>query len=116
MLGSDVFGPTASKPAAVTSLTVLLYAFCIIFAVNSAVHSYLIVRYSEGDKVRKAATLCQVWQPACVPACVPAYAYPVPPSLGTCMQLQPHLHPTDVHALLPWHWKWLNKRRCCSRL
>jgi len=30
---------------------VLLYTFCILFAVNSAIHSYLIVRYSEGDKI-----------------------------------------------------------------
>jgi hypothetical protein len=28
-----------------------LGAFCILFAVNSSIHSYLIVRYSEGDKV-----------------------------------------------------------------
>jgi len=28
-----------------------LAAFCLVFAVNSAVHSYLIVRYAEGDKV-----------------------------------------------------------------
>ena len=29
----------------------MLAAFCIVFAINSAVHSYLILRYSEGDKV-----------------------------------------------------------------
>lgn len=34
------------------SMTVGLVAFCIIFAINSSVHSYLIVRYSEGNKVR----------------------------------------------------------------
>lgn len=28
-----------------------LVAFCVVFAVNSSVHSYLIVRYSGGDKV-----------------------------------------------------------------
>jgi hypothetical protein len=28
-----------------------LAAYCFVFAVNSSVHSYLIVRYSEGDKV-----------------------------------------------------------------
>lgn len=71
MLGSDVFGPTADKPAAVASLTVLLYAFCIVFAINSAVHSYLIVRYSEGDKVRQPAALCLPSGGACVPACLP---------------------------------------------
>jgi hypothetical protein len=51
MLGTDVFGPDATQGAAISALTVLLYSFCILFAVNSAVHSYLIVRYSEGDKV-----------------------------------------------------------------
>jgi hypothetical protein len=30
---------------------VLLYTFNVLFAVNSAIHSYLIVQYSEGDKV-----------------------------------------------------------------
>jgi hypothetical protein len=53
MLGSSgVFGPGVDKAGAITTLTVLLYAFCLAFAVNSAIHSYLIVRYSEGDKVR----------------------------------------------------------------
>ena len=33
------------------ALTALLGAFCAVFAVNSSVHSYLIVRYSAGDKV-----------------------------------------------------------------
>lgn len=35
----------------IVCLTVLLYAFCALFAVNSAIHSYLIVSYSHGDKV-----------------------------------------------------------------
>ena len=51
MLGTDVFGPDASTGGAEAALTTLLYVFCIIFAVNSAVHSYLIVKYSAGDKV-----------------------------------------------------------------
>lgn len=51
MLGSDIFGAGGDQAAAIACLTVLLYAFCLLFAINSAVHSYLIVRYSEGDKV-----------------------------------------------------------------
>ena len=42
--GRDVGGMTAA-------LCALLAAFCAVFAVNSAIHSYLIVRYSAGDKV-----------------------------------------------------------------
>ena len=41
----------ASQAAAVGTLTTILYLFCVVFAVNSAVHSYLVVRYAEGDKV-----------------------------------------------------------------
>jgi len=33
------------------TLCLLLALFCLVFAVNSSVHSYLIVRYSAGDKV-----------------------------------------------------------------
>lgn len=51
MEGSTIFGPGAAQASAITSLTVLLYSFCILFAINSAIHSYLIVRYSEGDKI-----------------------------------------------------------------
>jgi hypothetical protein len=51
MLGTSVFGVGANEAGAITSLTVLLYAFCVFFAVNSAIHSYLIVRYADGDKV-----------------------------------------------------------------
>lgn len=51
MMGGDVFGLGEPKGPAIAALTVLLYTFCILFAVNSAIHSYLIVRYSEGDKV-----------------------------------------------------------------
>jgi hypothetical protein len=51
LLGSSVFGPNSDSTGAITSLTVLLYAFCVLFAVNSAIHSYLIVRYADGDKV-----------------------------------------------------------------
>jgi hypothetical protein len=32
-------------------LTTILYSFCVVFAVNSAVHSFLVVRYADGDKV-----------------------------------------------------------------
>ena len=32
-------------------MTAGIVAFCLIFAVNSSVHSYLVVRYSEGNKV-----------------------------------------------------------------
>lgn len=28
-----------------------LGAFCLLFAVNSSIHSYLIVKYAQGDKV-----------------------------------------------------------------
>lgn len=28
-----------------------LGAFCLLFAINSSIHSYLIVRYADGDKV-----------------------------------------------------------------
>ena len=50
ILGSDVFtGHELSGMIAV--LVVGLAFYCFVFAVNSSVHSYLIVRYSEGDKV-----------------------------------------------------------------
>lgn len=51
LLGSNVFGPSAASGGAIASLTVLLYTFCIFFAINSSIHSYLIVRYADGDKV-----------------------------------------------------------------
>jgi hypothetical protein len=50
-LATGVFGPGADAGGAIAALTTLLYTFCIVFAVNSAVHSYLIVRYAEGNKV-----------------------------------------------------------------
>ena len=37
--------------AMIALLTALVALFAVVFAVNSAVHSYLIVKYSEGDKV-----------------------------------------------------------------
>lgn len=46
-----LFGPAAPKGAAIATLTTLLYTFCVVFAVNSAVHSFLVVRYADGDKV-----------------------------------------------------------------
>jgi len=47
----SLFGPLAPRGAAVATLTTILYAFCVVFAVNSAVHSFLVVRYADGDKV-----------------------------------------------------------------
>lgn len=47
-----LFGAGQASPgAAIGTLTAVLYLFCVVFAVNSAVHSYLVVRYAEGDKV-----------------------------------------------------------------
>ena len=51
LLGSDVFIGHRSHGDMVALLLCGLAAFCIVFAVNSAVHSYLIVRYAAGDKV-----------------------------------------------------------------
>ena len=51
MLTTGIFGYDVAKAPAIVTLTVGIYIFCLLFAVNSAVHSYLIVRYSEGDKV-----------------------------------------------------------------
>ncbi|KAK9829657.1 hypothetical protein WJX72_007147 [[Myrmecia] bisecta] len=51
LFGSNVFGYGVAKGTAVAVMTVILYLFCLVFAVNSAVHSYLIVRYAEGNKV-----------------------------------------------------------------
>ena len=49
--GAALFGPTAPPGAAVATIVVILSAFCAVFAVNSAIHSYLVVRYADGDKV-----------------------------------------------------------------
>jgi hypothetical protein len=50
VLGSNIF--TAHMlPGMIAVLVVGLAGYCFVFAVNSSVHSYLIVRYSEGDKV-----------------------------------------------------------------
>lgn len=38
-------------PEMTGAICALLACFCIVFAVNSSIHSYLIVRYSAGDKV-----------------------------------------------------------------
>jgi len=52
MLGTDVFYPPGQDFATqLITMTSGLFAFCLVFAVNSSVHSYLIVRYSNGDKV-----------------------------------------------------------------
>lgn len=51
MLAGDTFGVGVERGPAVAAITVVLYAFCLVFAVNSAIHSYLVVAYAEGDKV-----------------------------------------------------------------
>ena len=51
LLGSNVFIGRESHGDMVALLLCGLAAFCVVFAVNSAVHSYLIVRYAAGDKV-----------------------------------------------------------------
>ena len=33
------------------AMVLVLTAFCVLFAINSSIHSYLVVRYAEGDKV-----------------------------------------------------------------
>jgi hypothetical protein len=48
---TGVFGPGAPAGPAVATLVSMLAAFCVVFAINSAVHSYLVVRYADGDKV-----------------------------------------------------------------
>ena len=42
---------TRREPDMTGVLWGLLALFCLVFAVNSSIHSYLIVRYSGGDKV-----------------------------------------------------------------
>eukprot|EP00892_Ulva_mutabilis_P010082 jgi/Ulvmu1/7446/UM036_0108.1 len=50
ILASDAFGDRDTD--AMTAILVsFLAVFCFIFAVNSAVHSYLVLRYSDGSKV-----------------------------------------------------------------
>lgn len=51
MLGTGIYGPGVDPAPAIVAITVLLYSFCVLFAVNSAIHSYLIVRYAQSDKV-----------------------------------------------------------------
>ncbi len=50
LLGSNVF-EAREYGGMVATVLIILLAFCAIFAVNSSVHSYLIVRYAEGEKV-----------------------------------------------------------------
>ncbi|EFN55998.1 hypothetical protein CHLNCDRAFT_8794, partial [Chlorella variabilis] len=57
MLAGDTFGPGVPPGPAIAAITVVLYAFCIVFAINSAIHSYLIVAYAEGDKASVAQTV-----------------------------------------------------------
>jgi hypothetical protein len=53
-----------------------LGAFCLLFAINSAIHSYLIVRYANGDKVRaRSRPRRSVVRGAAGPPC------PLPPSM-----------------------------------
>ena len=49
--GTSPDSAARSVPAQTATLCALLGAFCLVFAVNSAVHSYLIVRYAGTDKV-----------------------------------------------------------------
>ena len=55
LLGSHVFEPAAPRKDKVALLLCGLAVFCVLFAINSAIHSYLIVRYAGSDKV--AATV-----------------------------------------------------------
>jgi MFS family permease len=55
LLGSSVFEPASPRKGKVALLLCGLAVFCVLFAVNSAIHSYLVVRYAGGDKV--AATV-----------------------------------------------------------
>lgn len=49
---SPIFDTAGSdKGAMLAVISVGLVAFAVIFAVNSSVHSYLVVRYSEGNKI-----------------------------------------------------------------
>ncbi|KIZ03603.1 major facilitator transporter [Monoraphidium neglectum] len=50
LLGSNIYSGR-DMPAMIGTFIPGLAAFCVVFAVNSSVHSYLIVRYAEGDKV-----------------------------------------------------------------
>ena len=50
VLAGDTFR-ARRVPDMTAALCALLAVFCVVFAANSAVHSYLIVRYSDGDKV-----------------------------------------------------------------
>jgi hypothetical protein len=34
-----------------TMMVLVLAVFCVLFAINSSIHSYLVVRYADGDKV-----------------------------------------------------------------
>ena len=43
--------PGDSNTGKVVTLMIGVFSFAIIFAVNSAVHSYLVVKYAEGNKV-----------------------------------------------------------------
>jgi hypothetical protein len=50
LLGSPIF-TEQHQGAMVAVLICGLAAFCVVFAINSSIHSYLIVRYAGGDKV-----------------------------------------------------------------
>ena len=51
LLGAAPAPAAHSVPGLAGALCALLLVFCVVFAVNSAVHSYLIVRYAGSDKV-----------------------------------------------------------------
>jgi hypothetical protein len=43
--------PGSADAGKVATLMVGVFSFAILFAINSAVHSYLVVKYAEGNKV-----------------------------------------------------------------
>lgn len=57
------------------TMTAGIVAFCLIFAVNSSVHSYLVVRYSDGNKVSRHAGRTRAAH-CCAPACA-AFRQPI---------------------------------------
>lgn len=54
VLGGGAFG-SHDVGGMQATLVAALALFCVVFAVNSSVHSYLVVRYSAGDKGARAA-------------------------------------------------------------
>eukprot|EP00879_Flechtneria_rotunda_P003158 GHRR01003380.1.p1 GENE.GHRR01003380.1~~GHRR01003380.1.p1 ORF type:complete len:394 (+),score=103.63 GHRR01003380.1:590-1771(+) len=50
LLASRIF-TQHNLPAMIGAMVSGLIAYCLLFAINSSIHSYLIVRYADGDKV-----------------------------------------------------------------